>query len=249
MKERARYPMDLTTKWHNRAIDRTSGNMFKLNDEQWCLYRSIINSTLYGHQGPRLKYLNAQAGTGKTFLANYVAGTLRFHEKIVLSCAPSARAAQSFMGGMTFHKCYECPIAHAFDRVVSLLTGTKHHSVVIQNAVLLIIDELPMLPANLLDALDQLLRDLMDCDEPFGGKHILACGDFRQLPCIVPMGGRDAVISCSVITHPTWPLWDRLMLFTLGTQAKWVMVPTKATCSCRMNFRRTSRSNQMLKLQ
>ena len=46
-------------------------------------------------------------------------------------------------------------------------------------------DEAPMSPKLALEAIDDLLRDLMQSDDPFGGKQMILGGDFRQIPPVV----------------------------------------------------------------
>lgn len=54
----------------------------------------------------------------------------------------------------------------------------------------LLVDEVSMLNKYTFKAIDLLLQDLCCSSESFGGKIMLLCGDFKQLPCVVVHGSR-----------------------------------------------------------
>ena len=65
-------------------------------------------------------------------------------------------------------------------------------------------DEAPMADGILLEALDRLLRYLMETDEPFGGKVVVCSGDFRQLPTVKPKASRAQIVKASIKKSQLW---------------------------------------------
>ena len=72
-------------------------------------------------------------------------------------------------------------------------------------------DEAPMSHRHLFDALDRILRDIMETDNLFGGKVLLLAGDFQQIVPVVRLGRRadvDAALSRSA-------LWQQCVVLQL----------------------------------
>jgi hypothetical protein len=63
----------------------------------------------------------------------------------------------------------------------------------LKNLELLIIDEISMVRAPMLDAISETLKLHRDSSEPFGGVHVLACGDLFQLPPVVKDQEEEAI--------------------------------------------------------
>ena len=61
-----------------------------------------------------------------------------------------------------------------------------------------------MAPREALDAVDRLLRDFMQIDEPFGGKVLVMGGDFRQVLPVMPRATRAEILDHSLQQHPLW---------------------------------------------
>lgn len=122
-------------------------------------------------------FLTGKAGTGKsTFLS-----ILPEHcSKRMVKIAPTGIAALN-IGGETIHSFFEMGIqmdydaAQEKDRVCSKLIGVD----------IIVIDEISMVRADLMDKIDDALRYNTSSGEPFGGKIILAIGDLFQLPPVI----------------------------------------------------------------
>ncbi|MEE4176092.1 MAG: helix-turn-helix domain-containing protein [Bacteroides sp.] len=145
-------------------------------------------------------FLTGKAGTGKTtFLKKMVGYT---HKKVVVA-APTGIAAIN-AGGVTLHSLFQLPFgsfvpslkgfsgSHLNTQVTtpqSLLSKTQLNATkrnLLRELELLIIDEVSMLRADLLDAIDTLLRHVRRKKSiPFGGLQILFIGDLWQLPPVV----------------------------------------------------------------
>ena len=143
-------------------------------------------------------FLTGKAGTGKTtFLKYMVAHT---HKKVVVA-APTGIAAIN-AEGVTLHSLLQLPfgafiperihppaIQERVTTLFNLFTNVRFNASkrnLINEIELLIIDEVSMLRADLLDCIDHMLRFLRrKRDVPFGGLQILFIGDLLQLPPVV----------------------------------------------------------------
>lgn len=143
-------------------------------------------------------FLTGKAGTGKTTLLKEIIKTTHKNTAVV---APTGIAALN-AGGVTIHSLFQLPfgafipdtIAPEFRDSVkfeSKSTLSRHFKMssvkrnVIRNIELLVIDEVSMLRADLLDAIDFMMQSVRRNKEPFGGAQVLFIGDLLQLPPIV----------------------------------------------------------------
>ena len=131
-------------------------------------------------------FLTGKAGTGKTtFLRNL---HQKCHKKFIVA-APTGIAAVN-AGGVTLHSFFKLPIAPYTPRIDAL--GRFHDALprydiqgdkleVINKLELLVIDEISMVRADLLDAIDDVFRHYRRNSSPFGGVQLLLIGDLQQL--------------------------------------------------------------------
>jgi hypothetical protein len=127
-------------------------------------------------------FLTGKAGTGKTtFLRN-----LRLHSpKRMVVVAPTGVAAIN-AGGVTIHSFFQIPFGPS---IPERLTGkqnaihkfNKTKIKILKSLDMLVIDEISMVRADLLDAIDEVLRTFKNKDLPFGGVQLLLIGDIQQL--------------------------------------------------------------------
>ena len=129
-------------------------------------------------------FLTGKAGTGKTtFLHNLRNNTA----KRMIVTAPTGVAAIN-AGGVTLHSFFQLPFgpffpgseAHEKNRQRMFRFG-KEKKRIIKSLDLLVIDEISMVRADLLDAVDAVLRRHRRNDSPFGGVQLLMIGDLHQL--------------------------------------------------------------------
>ena len=136
-------------------------------------------------------FLTGKAGTGKTtFLRDIVATTAKRH--VVL--APTGVAAIN-AGGVTIHSFFQLPFDPYLPDVKELVTEyqmpdkfkslSKTKLNIIRTLELLIIDEISMVRADLLDAIDMILRRYRHSSRPFGGVQLMMIGDVHQLSPVV----------------------------------------------------------------
>jgi tRNA uridine 5-carbamoylmethylation protein Kti12 len=130
-------------------------------------------------------FLTGKAGTGKTTFLRQLQNESIKRMVIVASTGVAAINA----GGMTIHSFFQLP----FGPIVPGQTNdpsrqrqfTREKIRVIQGLDLLVIDEISMVRADLLDGIDEVLRRYKDRFKPFGGAQLLMIGDLHQLPPVV----------------------------------------------------------------
>ncbi len=121
-----------------------------------------------------LIFITGRAGTGKTTLLKYFA---QHTAQNVVVLATTGLAAIN-VHGQTVHSFFHLKPGNLLD--MGLLRRLPRKTV--DNFDTLIIDEASMLRADLLDAMDHILRISTHNQEPFGGKQIILFGDLFQLP-------------------------------------------------------------------
>jgi len=129
-------------------------------------------------------FLTGKAGTGKTtFLHNLKGNTA----KRMIVTAPTGVAAIN-AGGVTLHSFFQLPFgpflpgSEAFSQNRQrMFRFSKEKKRIIKSLDLLVIDEISMVRADLLDAVDAVLRRHRRSEQPFGGVQLLMIGDLHQL--------------------------------------------------------------------
>lgn len=128
----------------------------------------------------KVAFLTGKAGTGKSFQVRRIAE--EFKGRCIL-LAPTGRAATN-IGGQTVHSFFQFPFRPLNDPLteVKLFDARSPTRRAMEQAELLVIDEVSMVRADLLDAIDCSLHKNLARNEPFGGKPIFLVGDLAQLP-------------------------------------------------------------------
>ena len=130
-------------------------------------------------------FLTGKAGTGKTTFLKTVVERSRKRPIVV---APTGVAAIN-AGGVTIHSFFQLPFSPYVPgaKVESKFDFGREKRKIISSIDLLIIDEISMVRADLLDAIDSVLRRFRDRYQPFGGVQLLMIGDLGQLtPVVTP---------------------------------------------------------------
>ena len=122
--------------------------------------------------------VTGEAGTGKSTLVNYIK-LLGIPNTVVL--APTGVAALN-VGGQTIHSFFRFP----FKIIDEAALADQKTNRLWKKVDLVIIDEVSMLRADILDGIDLVLRKAQDSRVPFGGVRLLLVGDFFQLPPVIP---------------------------------------------------------------
>ncbi|EIC07412.1 hypothetical protein HMPREF1529_01085 [Microbacterium sp. oral taxon 186 str. F0373] len=127
-------------------------------------------------------FVTGRAGTGKSTLLQHLAWNT---EKQIAVCAPTGVAALN-VEGQTIHSLFRLPIGLIAD---SELEQSEPARRVLKAIDTLVIDEVSMVNADLMDAIDRSLRQARGRrSEPFGGVQIIMFGDPYQLSPVPPRG-------------------------------------------------------------
>ena len=142
-------------------------------------------------------FLTGKAGTGKSTFLRYVCDHTK-KKHVVL--APTGIAAIN-AGGSTLHSFFKLPFHPLVpddsrfaspSRIRDFLKYNKVHVKLIKEVELVIIDEISMVRADIIDFIDRILRIYSgNLRMPFGGKQMLLIGDIYQLEPVVTRDERD----------------------------------------------------------
>ena len=150
-----------------------------LDNKEWQDALQIINYTR------RSLFLTGKAGTGKSTFLRYVADHTKKKHVIL---APTGIAAIN-AGGSTLHSFFRLPFypllpndsRYNWRHIKETLKYTGAQRKLIREVELIIIDEISMVRADIIDFIDKVLRVYTRNPEPFGGKQLLLVGDIYQL--------------------------------------------------------------------
>lgn len=150
-----------------------------LDNKEWQDALQIINYTR------RSLFLTGKAGTGKSTFLRYVSEHTKKKHVIL---APTGIAAIN-AGGSTLHSFFRLPFhpllpndsRYSYRHIKETLKYPGDQRKLIREVELIIIDEISMVRADIIDFIDKVLRIYTRNPEPFGGKQLLLVGDIYQL--------------------------------------------------------------------
>lgn len=140
-----------------------------LGNEQRFVFDALENST-------ESFFITGRAGTGKSFLLDFFVKNSR---KKVVVVAPTGVAAIN-VGGQTIHSFFGIPPKTPIP-YEEIIPGTRKKEL-FRCLETVVIDEISMVRADVMDAIDYILKISNKNDLPFGGKQVLMFGDLYQLP-------------------------------------------------------------------
>jgi hypothetical protein len=136
------------------------------------------------HTGKNI-FLTGKAGTGKTTFLHRIKEE---RSKRMVVAAPTGVAAIN-AGGVTLHSLFQLPMGLYLPETSREANSRRRFSrdkiQLLRSLDLLVIDEISMVRADLLDAVDDVLRRYRDDPRAFGGVQLLMIGDLHQLPPVV----------------------------------------------------------------
>ena len=136
------------------------------------------------HTGTSI-FLTGKAGTGKT---TFLKAVKEHSSKRMIVVAPTGVAAVN-ANGVTIHSFFQLPLSPYIPgtTIRDRYNFRKEKLRIIRTLDMLVIDEISMVRADLLDAIDFVLRRYRDSTQPFGGVQLLMIGDLQQLtPVVTP---------------------------------------------------------------
>jgi ATP-dependent DNA helicase PIF1 len=132
-------------------------------------------------------FITGRAGTGKSTLLEYFRTTTK---KTVVVLAPTGVAALN-VKGQTIHSFFRFKPGITPDRVKRLRSNKDNESIY-HKLDIIVIDEISMVRADLLDCVDRFLRlNGPEADKPFGGIQMAFIGDLYQLPPVVTSSEKE----------------------------------------------------------
>lgn len=154
-----------------------------LDNKEWQDALQIVNYTR------RSLFLTGKAGTGKSTFLRYVSQNTKKKHVIL---APTGIAAIN-AGGATLHSFFRLPFhpllpndsRYDHRHIRETLKYTSAQRKLLREIELIIIDEISMVRADIIDFIDKVLRIFTRNYEPFGGKQLLLVGDIYQLEPVV----------------------------------------------------------------
>ena len=165
------------------AIDQT-------NVEQQKAFELIANTNTS-------LFITGKAGTGKT---TFIKGIQKLIKKNFLVLAPTGIAAMN-VGGQTLHSFFGLPFTAMGPKDWPKVNDD--HRDLLTKVDSIIIDEASMVRCDWVDAIDRVLRYLMQNHLPFGGKQMIFVGDLFQLPPVVKSGSADEELLCKLYGNGT----------------------------------------------
>ncbi len=156
-------------------------------------FQNALNLITHTHNS---LFLTGKAGTGKSTFLKYVCSQTK---KKYVVLAPTGIAAIN-AGGQTLHSFFKLPFhplvpddqRFAGRRIKEFLKYGKPHIKLLRELDLIIIDEISMVRADIIDFIDRILRTYTsNFRVPFGGKQMLFIGDVFQLEPVVKSDERD----------------------------------------------------------
>ena len=175
----------------------TSKRMTKVKDEGLDLNNKELQQALQVLQFTRHSlFLTGKAGTGKSTFLRYIASHTK-KKHIVL--APTGIAAIN-AGGVTLHSFFKLPfhpllpndVQYSVRNLRKTLKYNSEKIKILRELELVIIDEISMVRADVIDFIDKVLRVYsQNMREPFGGKQLLLVGDIFQLEPVVKEDDRQ----------------------------------------------------------
>ena len=147
-------------------------------------------------------FLTGEPGAGKTYVINQYIAWLEA-AGVSVAVTASTGIAATHIGGLTIHSWSGIGVRDTLTRGdVEQIAARENVVKRIERAKVLIIDEVSMLDAKVLDMVEVVARTVRRSDEAFGGLQVVFVGDFFQLPPVTKQG---EVMRYAFIAHA----WER----------------------------------------
>ncbi|MBT7929423.1 AAA family ATPase, partial [Candidatus Peregrinibacteria bacterium] len=135
-------------------------------------------------------FVTGKAGTGKSVLLDHIKSIAK---KKIIILAPTGISAIN-VNGETIHSFFTLKPGFELDEAKSMYMDEKKRSKY-KNIQAIAIDEISMVRADLLDAIDTVLKRARKSKDPFGGVQMIFFGDLYQLPPVLTQADRDKFFS------------------------------------------------------
>ena len=132
-------------------------------------------------------FITGKAGSGKTTFLKYL---IKNCKKKCIVAAPTGVAAIN-AGGVTLHSLFHINFGPISPVGKMNKKFNENKTEMLNELELLIIDEISMVRADIMDSVDRTLRWVRECEEPFGGVQVVMFGDLFQLPPVIKKEDTD----------------------------------------------------------
>ena len=196
-----------------QEVNMCSNDIYSIpnfNEQQLQVFNDVTDAAMAESEN-NVFFLNASAGTGKTFLTENIAAYIRSQGKVAIVVASSGIAAQLLTGGTTAHSRFKIPLDLTNTSTCSISVNSQLAHLLQQTSII-IWDEAPMMHKHAFEALDRSLQDICKNKLPFGGITTMLCGDFRQILPVVLKGTPGQTVSACIRQSY---LWSKMRIFNL----------------------------------
>lgn len=197
----------------NKLMELVQTNLPKLVADQRQAFDCICDNV--NSNDPKVFFLDASGGTGKTFLINLLLTHVRSTGNIAIGVASSGIAATLISGERTAHSTFKLPL-NVLCGQESICCIRKNGSLgqILQNTKLIVWDECTMSHRAHIEALDRSLQDLNSNTKLMGGITTVFAGDFRQTLPVIARGTRADIVKACLKSSPLWKNVQTLQLRT-----------------------------------
>jgi len=174
----------------------------RFNDYQCSAYETILN--VVTNKEGKLFFMYGSGGISKTFVWTTLLSRLQGQGKIMLVVASSGIASLLLLGSKTTHSRFKIPI-DLHDESTCNITQQMKVVKLVHKVDLIIWDDALMMHHRAFEVVDRTLCDFMQLDDAlatekiFGGKTVVLGGDFHQILLVIPKGGREDIVSASLL--------------------------------------------------
>jgi hypothetical protein len=191
-------------------LERTvQGGEANLTQSQRAVTDAVMNSV---EHVPKLFFLQGPAGTGKTFVENYLLAKVLAAGKIALAVASSGIAALLLQGGRTAHSRFKIPVKNLTEGTTLSVSKQSALADLYRKTDLIIWDEAQMQHRHCAEAVSRCFQDVRDDPRPFGGVTVLFAGDWAQTLPVIHRGKEADIANACLYSSPLWPQVTRLEL-------------------------------------
>jgi len=212
----------------NELQQYVEDNLPLCNIEQRPIYEAIMGAVFNTNNdlqdNERLFFINGIAGGGKTWLLTLIINSVRAQGRIAIVSSASGVASLLLPSpSSTSHTAHAIPLSLHEDSTCGIKINTALGDLH-RDCSLIVLDEVVTLHKHAISALDRSLQDIMKVKTMFGGKIILATGDFRQTLPVKKHSTPGQIIS-STLKYSIY--WEKMTKFDLNINMRVQM----ATCS------------------
>jgi hypothetical protein len=187
-----------------------NANYQKFNAGQRYAFDKIVTAVENGSAESHF-FLQGPAGTGKTFLYNTLCHHFRAQGKVVICVASSGIASLLLPGGTTSHSRFKIPLV-CDESSTCNVSPSDQTGKLLQQADLIIWDEVPMQGKNQFEAVHRMLCDVRGNNDLFGGIPVVLGGDFAQILPVVKGSNPARSIEENLQQSFIWPKLQLLFL-------------------------------------